>query len=161
MANQTITVTEEGLKKLTDELNYLKTVKKQEVKDAIKTAKEFGDLSENSEYEAARTEQAQVEGRITELETMLKHVRLVSSEDVTHDRVSVGVTVTAKDTATGQKMVYSLVGSTEADPFANRISDTSPIGRAIIGAKVGDKVTVQLPKKELTIIIEKIEKSND
>ena len=93
-----ITVTEEGLKKLTDELNYLKTVKKQEVKDAIKTAKEFGDLSENSEYEAARTEQAQVEGRITELEQMLKHVHLVSADDVSHDRVSVGVTVSVRDT---------------------------------------------------------------
>ncbi|MBP5206843.1 MAG: transcription elongation factor GreA [Clostridia bacterium] len=156
-----ITVTEEGLKKLTDELDYLKTVKKQEVKDAIKTAKEFGDLSENSEYEAARTEQAQVEGRITELEEMLKHVRLVSADDVTHDRVSVGVTVTVKDVDRDQKIEYMLVGSTEADPFANKISDTSPIGKAIIGAKVGDRVTVHLPRRDLTIIIEKIEKSKD
>lgn len=156
-----ITVTEEGLKKLTDELDYLKTVKKQEVKDAIKTAKEFGDLSENSEYEAARTEQAQVEGRITELEEMLKHVRLVSADDVTHDRVSVGVTVTVKDVDKDQKIEYMLVGSTEADPFANKISDTSPIGKAIIGAKVGDRVTVHLPRRDLTIIIEKIEKSKD
>ena len=156
-----ITVTEEGLKKLTDELDYLKTVKKQEVKDAIKTAKEFGDLSENSEYEAARTEQAQVEGRITELEEMLKHVHLVSADDVTHDRVSVGVTVTVKDVDKDQKIEYMLVGSTEADPFANKISDTSPLGKAIIGAKVGDRVTVHLPRRDLTIIIEKIEKSKD
>lgn len=156
-----ITVTEEGLKKLTDELNYLKTVKKQEVKDAIKTAKEFGDLSENSEYEAARTEQAQVEARITELEQMLKHVRLVSADDISHDRVSVGVTVTVRDTDTDSKTDYQLVGSTEADPFANRISDTSPIGKAIIGAKTGDKVTVHLPRRDLTIIIENIEKSKD
>lgn len=156
-----ITVTEEGLKKLTDELNYLKTVKKQEVKDAIKTAKEFGDLSENSEYEAARTEQAQVEARITELEQMLKHVRLVSADDISHDRVSVGVTVTVRDADTDKTTDYQLVGSTEADPFANRISDTSPIGRAIIGAKVGDKVTVHLPRRDLTIIIENIEKSKD
>ena len=156
---QQITVTEEGLKKLTDELDYLKTVKKQEVKDAIKTAKEFGDLSENSEYEAARTEQAQVEGRITELEQMLKHVRLVSTEDVSHDRVSVGVNVTIKDVEKDAETVYTLVGSTEADPFTNKISDTSPIGKAIIGAKVGDKVTVHLPRRDLTIIIEKIEKS--
>jgi len=156
---QQITVTEEGLKKLTDELDYLKTVKKQEVKDAIKTAKEFGDLSENSEYEAARTEQAQVEGRITELEQMLKHVRLVSTDDVTHDRVSVGVNVTIKDVEKNAETVYTLVGSTEADPFTNKISDTSPIGKAIIGAKVGDKVTVHLPRRDLTIIIKKIEKS--
>lgn len=158
---QQITVTEEGLKKLTDELDYLKTVKKQEVKDAIKTAKEFGDLSENSEYEAARTEQAQVEARITELEQMLKHVRLVSSEEVTHDRVSVGVNVTVTDVEKDADIVYTLVGSTEADPFTNKISDTSPIGKAIIGAKVGDKVTVHLPKRDLTIIIKNIEKSND
>ena len=156
-----ITVTEEGLKKLEDELNYLKTVKKQEVKDAIKTAKEFGDLSENSEYEAARTEQAQVEGRITELEQMLKNMRVVSSDDVSHDRVSVGVTVTVKDVEKKTKTEYMLVGSTEADPFANKISDTSPIGKAIIGAKTGDKVTVHLPKRDLTIIIEKIEKSKE
>ncbi len=156
-----ITVTEEGLKKLTDELNYLKTVKKQEVKDAIKTAKEFGDLSENSEYEAARTEQAQVEARITELEQMLKHVRLVSADDISQDRVSVGVTVTVRDADTDKTTDYQLVGSTEADPFANRISDTSPIGKAIIGAKTGDKVTVHLPRRDLTIIIENIEKSKD
>ena len=156
-----ITVTEEGLKKLTDELNYLKTEKKQEVKDAIKTAKEFGDLSENSEYEAARTEQAQVEARITELEQMLKHVRLVSADDISHDRVSVGVTVTVRDADTDKTTDYQLVGSTEADPFANRISDTSPIGKAIIGAKTGDKVTVHLPRRDLTIIIENIEKSKD
>ena len=156
-----ITVTEEGLKKLEEELNYLKTVKKQEVKDAIKTAKEFGDLSENSEYEAARTEQAQVEGRITELEQMLKHIRLVSADDVSHDRVSVGVTVRVKDVDKGTETDYMLVGSTEADPFANKISDTSPIGKAIIGAKTGDKVTVHLPKRDLTIIIESIEKSKE
>ena len=159
--HEQITVTEEGLKKLEDELNYLKTVKKQEVKDAIKTAKEFGDLSENSEYEAARTEQAQVEGRITELEQMLKNMRVVSSDDVSHDRVSVGVTVTVKDVEKKTKTEYMLVGSTEADPFANKISDTSPIGKAIIGAKTGDKVTVHLPKRDLTIIIEKIEKSKE
>ncbi len=156
-----ITVTEEGLKKLEDELNYLRKVKKQEVKDAIKTAKEFGDLSENSEYEAARTEQAQVEGRIAELEEMLKNIRVVSSEEVSQDRVSVGVTVSVKDVETGKKTDYTLVGSTEADPFANKISDTSPIGKAIIGAKKGDKVTVHLPRRDLTIIIEKIEKSKD
>ena len=159
--HEQITVTEEGLKKLEDELNYLRTVKKQEVKDAIKTAKEFGDLSENSEYEAARTEQAQVEGRITELVQMLKNIRVVSSNDVTQDRVSVGVTVTVKDVEKNTTTDYMLVGSTEADPFANKISDSSPIGKAIIGAKTGDKVTVHLPKRDLTIIIEKIEKSKE
>ncbi|MBQ1846467.1 MAG: transcription elongation factor GreA [Clostridia bacterium] len=156
--HEQITVTEEGLKKLQDELNYLKTIKKQEIKDAIKTAKEFGDLSENSEYEAARTEQAQVEGRIAELEEMLKHVKLVSEDDIARDRVNVGVKVTVRNLSTDSVTEYSLVGSTEADPFANRISDTSPIGKAIIGAKVGDKVTVRLPRGETVILIEKIEK---
>ena len=156
--HEQITVTEDGLKKLQDELNYLKTIKKQEIKDAIKTAKEFGDLSENSEYEAARTEQAQVEGRIAELEEMLKHVKLVSEDDITHDRVNVGVKVTVRNLGTDAVTEYSLVGSTEADPFSNKISDTSPIGKAIIGAKVGDKVTVRLPRGETVIRIEKIEK---
>lgn len=153
-----ITVTEEGKRKLEDELNYLKTIKKQEIKDAIKTAKEFGDLSENSEYEAARTEQAQVEGRIAELEEMLKHIKVVSEDEITHDKVNVGVKVTVRNLNTGTVTEYFLVGSTEADPFANKISDTSPIGKAIIGAKVGDKVTVKLPRGETVIVIEKIEK---
>ncbi|MBR6921351.1 MAG: GreA/GreB family elongation factor, partial [Clostridia bacterium] len=102
-----------------------------------------------------------VEGRIAELEEMLKNIRVVSSEEVSQDRVSVGVTVSVKDVETGKKTDYTLVGSTEADPFANKISDTSPIGKAIIGAKKGDKVTVHLPRRDLTIIIEKIEKSKD
>lgn len=156
--NDQIIVTKEEYKKLEDELNYLKTIKKQEIKDAIKTAKEFGDLSENSEYEAARTEQAQVEGRIAEIEEMLKHVKVVSEEDISHDRVNVGVKVTVRNTETGAVTEYSLVGSTGADPFTNKISDTSPIGKAIIGAKVGDKVTVKLPRGETVIVIEKIEK---
>ena len=156
-----ITVTETGLKKLQQDLDYLKNVKRKEVAEKIGIARGFGDLSENSVYEAARTEQAQVEGRITELEQMLKHVRIVSSDDVSHDRVSVGVTVTVKDVEKGTSTDYMLVGSTEADPFANKISDTSPIGKAIIGAKTGDKVTVHLPRRDLTIIIEKIEKSKD
>ena len=92
---------------------------------------------------------------------MLKHVRLVSTDEVSHDRVSVGVTVTVKDVEKDKSVDYLLVGSAEADPFANKISDTSPIGKAIIGAKVGDKVTVHLPKRDLTIIIEKIEKSKE
>ena len=97
--HEQITVTEEGLKKLQDELNYLKTIKKQEIKDAIKTAKEFGDLSENSEYEAARTEQAQVEGRIAELEEMLKHVKLVSEDDIARDRVNVAYSPTRRSSS--------------------------------------------------------------
>ena len=158
---QEILLTAAGLKELQDELEHLKVVGRQEIKEKIQVALSFGDLSENSEYEAARTEQAQVEARITELEQMLKHVRLVSADDISQDRVSVGVTVTVRDADTDKTTDYQLVGSTEADPFQNRISDTSPIGRAIIGAKTGDKVTVHLPRRDLTIIIENIEKSKD
>lgn len=153
-----ITVTPEGLKKLQDQLEYLKTTKRQEIKDAIKTAREFGDLSENSEYEAARTEQAQVEATILELEEQLKHVKVITDDNISEDKVSIGLTVKVRDLDSGSVRSYSLVGSNEVDPFAGKISDTSPIGRAIIGAKVGDTVVVKLPKGDVRIVIESIEK---
>lgn len=153
-----ITLTPEGLKKLQDELEYLKTTKRQEIKEAIKTAREFGDLSENSEYEAARTEQAQVEATILEMEEQLKHVKVISEDSISEDKVSIGLNVTVRDLDTDVKKVYSLVGSNEVDPFNGKISDTSPIGKAIIGAKVGDTVVVKLPKGDVRIVIESIEK---
>lgn len=156
--SEIITVTEEGYKKLVEELDYLKTTKKAEIKEAIKTAREFGDLSENSEYEAARTEQAQVESRILELDEMMKHVRVVSEEDFSHDRVSVGSKITVHNIDANTTAEYKLVGATEANPFEHRISDASPIGKAIIGAKAGDIVTVKTPRGETKIKIEKIEK---
>ncbi len=157
MAEQ-ISITKEGLKKLQEELEYLKTVKRNEVKESVKVARSFGDLSENSEYDAARTEQAQVEAQIAELEDKLKRVKVFDEDDVNTDRVNVGAKVKIKNADTDAETVYYLVGSTEANPFEHKISDTSPIGKAIIGSKVGDTVTVKLPAGDKKLVILEIGK---
>ncbi len=153
MSNQ-IVVTDEGLKKLQEELDYLKNTKRQEVVEAIRVALSFGDLSENSEYDEAKNEQAKVESKITELEEMLKHVKVISDHEVNTDTVNVGATVKVYDEAFDEEVVYMLVGSTEADPMEGKISDQSPIGAAMIGAAVGDTVTVVTPAgdKKLKIL---------
>ncbi len=156
--SEQISITEEGLKKLQDELEYLKTTKRNEVRESVKVARSFGDLSENSEYDAARTEQAQVEAKIAELEDMLKRVKVFSESEITTDRVNVGARVTVLNETDGKQTEYILVGSTEANPFEHKISDTSPIGKAIIGAKVGDKVTLKLANGEKTLLIKEIGK---
>ncbi len=156
--SEQISITKEGLKKLQDELEYLKTVKRNEVKESVKVARSFGDLSENSEYDAARTEQAQVEAQIAELEDKLKRVKVFDEDDINTDRVNVGAKVKLRNTDNGTDVEYYLVGSTEANPFEHKISDTSPIGKAIIGAKVGDTVTVKLPAGEKKLVILEINK---
>ena len=158
MADNIITITEEGYKKLKEELEYLRTTKRTEVRESVKVARSFGDLSENAEYDAARTEQAQVEAQIAELEDKLSRMKVVSEEDVTTDRVNVGAKVKIHNLNFDDIIEYYLVGSTEADPFQNKISDSSPIGKAIIGAKVGDTVTVRLPKGDMQIVILEISK---
>ena len=158
MAENIITITEEGYKKLTEELEYLRTTKRNEVRESVKVARSFGDLSENAEYDAARTEQAQVEAQIAELEDKLSRMKVVSENDVTTDRVNVGAKVKIHNLNFDDIIEYYLVGSTEADPFQNKISDSSPIGKAIIGAKVGDNVTVRLPKGDIQIVILDISK---
>ncbi len=158
MADNIITITEEGYKKLTEELEYLRTTKRNEVRESVKVARSFGDLSENAEYDAARTEQAQVEAQIAELEDKISRMKVVSDDDITTDRVSVGAKVKIHNLNFDDIIEYYLVGSTEADPFQNKISDSSPIGKAIIGAKVGDNVTVRLPKGDLQIVILDISK---
>ncbi len=115
-------------------------------------------MSENAEYDAARTEQAQVEAQIAELEDKLSRMKVVSENDVTTDRVNVGAKVKIHNLNFDDIIEYYLVGSTEADPFQNKISDSSPIGKAIIGAKVGDNVTVRLPKGDMQIVILEISK---
>jgi len=140
-----ITVTDEGLKKLTEELEYLKTVKRKEVTEAIRVALSFGDLSENSEYDEAKTEQAKTESRIQELEELLKNVRLISEDEIHTDSVNVGAKVKVFNKTFNQEIEYYLVGSTEANPLAHKISDQSPIGRSILGAKVGQTVDVETP----------------
>lgn len=158
MADNIITITEEGYKKLKEELEYLRTTKRNEVRESVKVARSFGDLSENAEYDAARTEQAQVEAQIAELEDKLSRMKVVSEDDVTTDRVNVGAKVKIHNLNFDDIIEYFLVGSTEADPFQNKISDSSPIGKAIIGAKVGDTVTVRLPKGDMQIVILEISK---
>ena len=158
MAENIITITEEGYKKLTEELEYLRTTKRNEVRESVKVARSFGDLSENAEYDAARTEQAQVEAQIAELEDQLSRMKVVSENDITTDRVNVGAKVKIHNLNFDDIIEYYLVGSTEADPFQNKISDSSPIGKAIIGAKVGDNVTVRLPKGDIQIVILDISK---
>lgn len=144
MAKQII-VTEEGLKKLNEELEYLKTTKRKEVVEAIRVALSFGDLSENSEYDEAKNEQAKTEARILELEESLKNVKVISDSDVSTDKVNVGNKVVVYDEEFEEEVEYTLVGSTEADPLANKISDQSPIGEAILGKKVGEIAEAHTP----------------
>ncbi|MDR3085346.1 MAG: transcription elongation factor GreA [Christensenellaceae bacterium] len=137
--------TVEGLKKMEDELEELKTVKRAEVAERIKVARSFGDLSENAEYDAAKNEQAFMEGRILELETILRGARVVSEDDVPFDLVTVGSIVRLRDEKTGKEVEYSLVGSSEADPMAMKISNESPIGTALFNKRLGDTVRVTVP----------------
>ncbi len=153
-----IFVTEEGLKKLQEELDYLKTVRREEIKDMIKTAKSFGDLSENSEYDEAKNEQAIVEARIAELEEMLGNVRIVDASALENDVVRVGLSVKIKNVDSGETEEYRIVGVTEADPFEGLISDESPIGKALLGQKVGTVVEVEIPLGMVKYKITKISK---
>lgn len=138
-----IYLTETGLNELKKELEVLKLEKRPAVIEALKEARALGDLSENAEYDAARNEQALVEGRIVEIEKLLE--KAVILEKVATDRVSIGNDVTIKYVEDGEAEQYSIVGSTEADPFLNKISNESPIAKAIMNAKVGDVVTVESP----------------
>ena len=153
-----IIVTDEGLKKLQEELSYLKTTKRKEITEAIKLALSFGDLSENSEYTEAKDEQGKVESRIVELEEMLKNVKVISDSDVHTDSVNVGASVRLLDVNKNREVVYTIVGSTEADAMNGKISDRSPIGSALIGATVGSVVTVAVPVGELKFEILEIMK---
>ncbi len=140
-----ILMTQSGLKALEDELEYLKTTRRKEVSEKIKVALSFGDLSENSEYDAAKNDQAIVEGRITQIEKQLTNVRVVDESDLTSGKVIVGCTVKLKDLDFDEIEEYSIVSSNEADPANGKISDESPVGNALVGKTVGDKVDVQVP----------------
>jgi len=139
-----IALTVEGQQKLEDELLYLTTTKRREVGERIKEAKEFGDISENSEYDDAKNEQAWVESRVIEINQILAHATIISSPKK-NDKVSLGSKVELKDTESGEVHVYQVVGSAEADPGNMKISNESPVGQAIIGRKKGDSVPVTLP----------------
>ena len=138
-----VLLTAEGFLELEAELNKLKNITRNEVIEAIKEARALGDLSENADYDAARDEQAKVEARIKELEYMLENAKII--EKVSGDTVSVGTTVTIEYVEDEEEEVYQIVGSLEADPFENKISNESPIGKAIMNKKVGDIISVESP----------------
>jgi len=146
-------MTKEGKQKLEQELENLKTVKRKEVVERIKIARSFGDLSENSEYDSAKEEQAFVEGRITTLENMIRNAKIIEESEMDSGIVSLGKTITFVELPNGDEETYSIVGSAEADPFEGKISNDSPIAKSLLGKKVGDEVTVQTPGGEMNVRI--------
>ena len=139
-----VLLTPEGLEKLKAEIEYLSNEKRREVAERIKEAREFGDISENSEYDDAKNEQAMLEARIASLEDKLRSASVINAAELSADVVRVGSAVSVKDDA-GKSLQYTIVGSTEANPSENRLSNESPVGKALLGHKKGDTVTVQLP----------------
>ncbi|MBP3039362.1 transcription elongation factor GreA [Bacillaceae bacterium Marseille-Q3522] len=145
-----------GKEKLEQELENLKTVKRKEVVERIKIARSFGDLSENSEYDSAKEEQAFVEGRITTLENMIRNAKIIEEDELSSDIVTLGRSVTFVELPDGDEETYTIVGSAEADPFEGKISNDSPIAKTLLGNKVGDEVVVQTPGGEMKVRIIKI-----
>jgi transcription elongation factor GreA len=143
--NKQVVLTYEGVKKIEDELEHLKTVKRKEVTQKIKTAISFGDLSENSEYDEAKNEQAFVEGRIATLENMLRNARILDDDEIKTDFVSIGSIVKVKDLEYDDELEFTIVGSAEADPTRMKISNEAPIGRGLLGKKIGEKVEIVVP----------------
>ena len=147
---QTKTYTPQGFKALQDELDYLVNVKVEENKKEISTARAFGDLSENSEYDEAKQEQAKIHARIDELREMIANAKVVDESQIDHSTISVGSIVEVESDKLGKK-TYHLVGSYETDPKNGKISDASPIGLALVGARAGDEVVVNTAKGEMTL----------
>lgn len=145
MNDKQIILTQDGLKKLEEELENLKSVKRREVAERIKVAIGYGDISENSEYEDAKNEQAFIEGRIITLEKMLRNARIINNDEIDTDTVSIGSTVIVEDMEFGDTMEYAIVGTAESDPLQNKISNESPLGKAILGKKQGTVVEVNVP----------------
>ncbi len=160
MNEKEIVLTAEGLAKLQDELDELKTVHRKEVNDRIRQAKEYGDLSENAEYEDAKQEQAFIEGRILKLEGMIRNSRIIDESEYAADEVHLGATVKVKDLKNGESYEFHVVGSAEADPASKRISNESPLGRAMIGHKKGETVDVATPRGVVKYKIEAIKNGN-
>ncbi|SDK52402.1 transcription elongation factor GreA [Sediminibacillus albus] len=146
-------MTQEGKEKLENELNHLKTEKRQEVVERIKIARGFGDLSENSEYDAAKDEQAFVESRIAQVENMIRNAVIIENDNQNPNMVSLGKSVTFKELPDGDEESYTIVGSAEANPFEGKISNDSPIAKTLIGREIGEKVTVPTPGGDLEVEI--------
>jgi transcription elongation factor GreA len=155
-----IVLTPEGLVKLEQELDELRSVHRREVNDRIRQAKEYGDLSENAEYEDAKQEQAFIEGRILKLEGMIRNSRILDESEYATDEVHIGATVKVKDLKNNENYEFHIVGSAEADPSAKRISNESPLGRALIGHKKGETVDVSTPRGVVKYKIDGIRNGN-
>ena len=154
-------LTYEGLKKLEDELEYLKVVRRKEVSQKIKEAREQGDLSENAEYDAAKDEQRDIEARIEEVEKILKNAEVVVEDEVDIDKISIGCKVKILDCEYDEELVYKIVGSTEANSLKGKISNESPVGKALLGKKVGDTVTVETQMGDLTYKVLEIQRAEE
>jgi len=159
MAKQ-IVVTESSYQKLKEELDFLKNVKRKEAAENVGIARSFGDLSENSEYDEAKNEQAKIEAQISELEETINHAKVISDHEIQTNMVSVGISVTVYDMDYDEEVEYQIVSSREVNPLENKISDQSPIGKALIGTKVGDIVSVEVPDGVAKFKVMKIEKKD-
>lgn len=160
MADKKNILTYEGLKKLEDELQDLKVVQRREIAQKIKEAREQGDLSENAEYDAAKDEQRDIEARIEQIEKILKNAEVVLDEEIDLNKISIGCLVRVLDIEFGEEEEYKLVGSSEASSLQNKISNESPIGRALIGAKIGDVVDVEAPAGVIQYKVLSIHRAN-
>ncbi|GEL66134.1 transcription elongation factor GreA [Marinilactibacillus psychrotolerans] len=156
MTEKVYPMTLEGKEKLENELNELKSVKRKEVVERIKIARGFGDLSENSEYESAKDEQAFIEGRISTVENMLQNAEIIDNSKAKTDEVSLGRSVTFKELPDGIDEEYTIVGKAEADPFSGKISNESPIAQALLGKKVGEIVSIETPGGSMEVEITKV-----
>jgi len=159
--SKSIKYTASGYKALVDELEYLKKIKIEEVKKSLAEARSFGDLSENSEYDEAKNEQAKTVARIAELEELIQHAIIIEESDMKVGVVNLGFTVKVYDYDMDEEVEYSIVGTNEANPLMGRISDRSPIGSSLIGAKVGDEVEVETPAGTLKFKILSVERTNE
>ena len=157
MAKQVL-LTDEGLRKLEAELEELKTVKRKEIADKIEVARSFGDLSENSEYDEAKNDQAIVEARIAELEAMLRNVKVLDEDELSTEMIHVGSKVKLYDREFEEDVEYQIVGSTEADPSKGRISDECPVGKGLLGHRVGESVEIEVPDGVVTFDVLEISK---
>jgi transcription elongation factor GreA len=141
-----VVLTRAGFTKLQTEIEHMRTVRRREVAERIKVAREFGDISENAEYDHAKNEQAMLEARIAQLEDKLRKATVIDESQIDADVVSIGTRVRVKDQKSGQSVAYHIVGSAEADPSENKLSNESPVGNALLGHKRGDVVTVPVPR---------------
>ena len=152
--------TKQGYQDLIDELKYLKLTRREEIKEQIAVARGFGDLSENAEYDEARNEQAKVEARIQELEALIENAEIIDETTMDARSISLGSVVKLYDEDFDEEITYSIVGSNQADPLEQKISDQSPIGRALMGKKAGERVTVTAPAGELHFKVLEVARAN-